>query len=76
MIDLVYGRVILLSRAHWLKSACAGWESRSPVVVGEAVAPAAAAGSRISARSEMARSLSLATDNRQNALPGNVDRQV
>ena len=34
--------------ARWSESACAGWESRSPVVVGEAVSPAAAAGSRIS----------------------------
>ena len=59
-------------RARWSKSACAGWESRSPVVVGEAVAPAAAAGSRMSEWSEMARSLSVATDNRQNALARNV----
>jgi len=74
MIGLVYGRDILLSLNRGQRPStlvkerlCRMGISRSPVVVGEAVAPAAAAGSRISSRS-----LSLTTDNRQNALPGNV----
>jgi len=74
VIGLVYGRGILLSLNRGQRPStlvkerpCRMGISRSPVVVGEAVAPAAAAGSRISSRS-----LSLTTDNRQNALPGNA----
>jgi len=74
----VYGRDMLLSLNRGQRPStlvkerlCRMGISRSPVVVGEAVAPAAAAGSRISSRIS-SRSLSLTTDNRQNALPGNV----
>ena len=75
MIGLVYGRDMLLSlnrgqgpstlvkeRLRRLGISVTGRRRR------RCLAPVAAAGSRISARSEMTRSLALAPDNRQDAL--------